>query len=74
MALIHHDASEDLPEKSMGRAALSSMNLVDMVGGGAKGCCGEGWIGGTGGIIGGWLGGMRILWVGLGIGPTRRIL
>ena len=74
MALIHRDALEDLPEKSMGRAALSSMDLVDMVGGGAKGCCGEGWIGGTGGVIWGWLGEMRVLWVGLGIGPTRRIL
>ena len=31
MALIHHDASEDLPEKSVGRAALSSMDLVDIV-------------------------------------------
>ena len=41
MALIHHDASEDLLEKSAGRAALSSMDLVDMVGGGAAGCCGE---------------------------------
>ena len=74
MALIHRDASEDLSEKSMGRAALSFMDLVDMVGGGAKGCCGKGWIGGTGGVIGGWLGEMRVLWVGLGIGPTRRIL
>ena len=51
MALIHNDASEDLPEKLAGRAALSSMDLVDMVGGGAEGCCGEGWIGGIGGVI-----------------------
>ena len=31
--MIHLDASEDLPEKSAGRAALSSV-LEDMVGGG----------------------------------------
>ena len=41
MALIYRDASEDLLEKSAGRAALSSMDLVDMVGGGAASCCGE---------------------------------
>ena len=74
MALIHHDISEDLPEKSAGRAALSSMDLVDMVGGGAEGCYGKGWMGGTGGIIKGWLGGARVLWVRLGgvmgTGPT----
>ena len=74
MALIHCDASEDLPEKSAGRAALSSMDLVDMVGGGAKGYCGEGWVGGTGGVIRGWLGRMRVLWIKLGTGPTRGIL
>ena len=51
MALIHCDASEDLPKKSAGRAALSSVNLVDMVGGGAKCCCGKGWVGDTGGVI-----------------------
>ena len=62
MALIHHDILEDLPEKSAGRAALSSVDLVDMVGGGAEGCYGEGWVGGTGGVIRGWLGGMRVLW------------
>ena len=51
MALIHHDASENLPEKLAGRAALSSVDLVDMVDGGAEGCCGRGWVGGTGGVI-----------------------
>ena len=70
MALIHRDASEDLPEKSAERAALSSVDLVDMVGGGAEGCCGKGWVGGTGGVIGGWLGGMKILWGRLGVRPT----
>ena len=61
MALIHCDASEDVPEKLAGRAALSSVDLVDMVGGGAEGCCGEGWVEGTGGVIKGWLGGARVL-------------
>ena len=74
MALIYCDASEDLPEKSAGRAALSSMDLVDMVGGGAEGCCDEGWVGDTGGVIKGWLDGARVLWVRLGgamdAGPT----
>ena len=51
MALIHCDASEDLPEKSVGRAALSSVDLVDMVGGGAEGCCGKDWVEDTGGVI-----------------------
>ena len=74
MALIHHDASEDLSEKSVGRAALSFVDLVDMVGGGAESCCGEGWVGSTGGVIRGWLGGMRVLWGRLGTGPTRGIL
>ena len=32
--MIHQDTSEDLPKKSAGRAALSSV-LEDMVGGGA---------------------------------------
>ena len=41
MALIHCDMSEDLLEKSVGRAALSSVDLVDMVDGGAEDCCGE---------------------------------
>ena len=74
MALIHHDASKDLPKKSAGRAALSSMDLVDMVDGGAEDYCGKGWVGGTGGVIKGWLGGARIFWVKLGgamdAGPT----
>ena len=74
MALIHRNASEDLLEKSAGRAALSSVDLVDMVGGGAEGCCGEGWMGGTGGVIRGWLGGMKVLWGRLGMGPTGGIL
>ena len=74
MALIHCDASEDLSEKSAGRAALSSVDLVDMVGGGAEGCCGDGWVGGVGGIIRGWLGGVRVLWVKLDAGPTGGIL
>ena len=74
MALIHHDASEDLPEKSAGRAALSSVDLVDMVGGGAEDCCGKGWVGGTGGVIRGWLDGGRVLWERLGAGPTGGIL
>ena len=74
MALIHCDASEDLPEKSVERAALSSMDLVDMVGGGAEGCCGEGWVGGTGGVIRGWLGGTKVLWGRLDAGPTGGIL
>ena len=51
MALIHQEASDDLPEKSAGRAALSSMVLVDIVGGRAGGCCGGGWLGGVGGAI-----------------------
>ena len=42
MALIHCDTSEDLLEKLVGRTALSSMDLVDMVGGRAEGCCGKG--------------------------------
>ena len=74
MALIHHDASENLPEKLAGRAALSSVDLVDMTGGGAEGCCGKGWIGGTGGIIRGWLGRGRVLWGRLGTGPIGGIL
>ena len=74
MALIHCDTSEDLPEKSVGRAALSSMDLVDMVGGGAEGYCGEGWVGGAGGVIRGWLGGTRVFWVGLDTGPTGGLL
>ena len=51
MALIHQGASDDLPEKSAGRAALSSVVLVDIVGGRARGCCGRGWLGGAGGAI-----------------------
>ena len=74
MTLIHCDASEDLPEKSAERAALSSVDLVDMVDGGAEGCCGKGWVGGAGGVIRGWLGGGRILWGRLGAGPTGGIL
>ena len=74
MALIHCDASEDLPEKSAGRAALSSVDLVDMVGGGAEGCFGEGWVGGVGGVIKGWLGGGRVLWRRLDTEPTGGIL
>ena len=35
MALLHHEASEDFPEKLAGRAALSSVVLVVIVGGGA---------------------------------------
>ena len=70
MALIHRDVSEDLLEKSAERAALSSVDLVDMVGGGAAGCCGKGWMGGTEGVIRGWLGGMKVLWRRLGVGPT----
>ena len=74
MALIHHDTSEDLPEKSVGRAALSSVDLVDMVDSGAKGYCGEGWVGGTGGVIRGWLGRTKVLWGRLGAEPTGGIL
>ena len=74
MALIHHDVSEDLPEKSVGRTALSSMDLVDMVGGGAEVCCGKSWVGGTGGVIRGWLGETKVLWGRLGTGPTGGIL
>ena len=45
MALIHRTALEGSPEKSAGRAALSSVALVDIgVAGGA---------GGTGGCLGG---------------------
>ena len=45
MALIHRTASEGSPEKSAGRAALSSVALVDIdTTGGA---------GGTGGCLGG---------------------
>ena len=51
MALIHRGVSDDLPEKSAGRAALSSMVLVDIVGGRDRGCCGRGWLGGAGGVI-----------------------
>ena len=51
MALIHRGALDDLPEKSAGRAALSSMVLVDIVGGRARDCCGGGWLGGAGGAI-----------------------
>ena len=44
MALIHRTASEGSPEKSAGRAALSSVALVDMGtaggAGGASGCLG----------------------------------
>ena len=46
MALFHRGASEDLPEKSAGRAALSSVVLVVMVGGGMVVW---GWTGITGG-------------------------
>ena len=74
MALIHCDVSEDLPEKLVGRAALSSVDLVDMVGGGAEGCCGEGWMGGTGGVIRDWLGGAKVLCGRLGAEPTGGIL
>ena len=74
MALIHRDVSEDLLEKSAERAALSSVDLVDMVGGGAAGCCGKGWMGGTEGVIRGWLGGMKVLWRRLGAGSTGGIL
>ena len=42
MALIHQNALDDFPEKLVGRAALSSVVLEDIVGGGAEGCCGEG--------------------------------
>ena len=42
MALIHWDASNDFPEKSARRAALSSVVLDDIAGGGVKGCCGRG--------------------------------
>ena len=45
MALIHRTASEGSPEKSAGRAALSSVALVDMGvtggAGGAGGCLGD---------------------------------
>ena len=49
MALIHRTASEGSPEKSAGRAALSSVALVDIgvAGGGAGGACGC--LGGAGG-------------------------
>ena len=53
MALIHWGALDDLPEKSAGRATLSSVVLVDIVGDMAGGCCGGGWLGGAGGVIGG---------------------
>ena len=74
MALIHCNTSEDLLEKSVGRAALSSMDLMDMVGGGAEGCCGKGWVEGAGDVIRDWLGEVRVLWVRLGTGPTGGIL
>ena len=38
MALIHHDASEDLLEKSAGRATLSSVDPKGVI---------RGWLGGT---------------------------
>ena len=48
MALIHRTASEGSPEKSAGRAALSSVALVDIgVAGGTGGTCGC--LGGAGG-------------------------
>ena len=51
MALIHHTASVGSPGKSVGRAALSSVVLVDMgvtgVNGGTKGM--KGCLGGAGG-------------------------
>ena len=49
MALIHRTASEGSPEKSAGRAALSSVALMDIgvAGGGAGGACGC--LGGAGG-------------------------
>ena len=48
MALIHRTASEGSPEKSAGRAALSSVALVDMgTTGGARGA--GGCLGGAGG-------------------------
>ena len=62
MALIHRTASADSPEKSAGRATLSSVVLVDMgvigvIGdaGGTKGCLGG--AGGTAlclGVLGFW--------------------
>ena len=58
MALIHHTASEGSPEKSAGRAALSSVVLVDMDvadGAGTRGCLGG--AGGTAlclGVLGNW--------------------
>ena len=51
MALIHWGVLDDLPEKSAERAALSSVVLVDIVGGRARGCYGGGWLGGAGGAI-----------------------
>ena len=44
MVLIYCDTSEDLSKKSVGRAALNSVDLVDMMGGGAEGCYGKGWV------------------------------
>ena len=61
MALIHRTASEGSPEKSAGRAALSSVALVDMgTAGGA---------GGTGGCLGG-AGGTALCLGVLGAGGT----
>ena len=53
MTLIHQRASEDLLEKSVGRAALSLVGF-DMV---FWGCSGGGWIcGGAGDCLGGAMG------------------
>ena len=51
MALIYRGALDDLPEKSAGRATLSSVVLVDIMRGRTGGCCGGGWLGGAGGAI-----------------------
>ena len=46
MALIHHGASEDLPEKLAERAALSLVGFNVMF----WGYCGSGWISGGAGV------------------------
>ena len=53
MALIHHTAPAGSPEKSAGRAALSSVVLVDMGVAGTTGGAGgmKGCLGGAGGTV-----------------------
>ena len=51
MALIHQEASEDFPEKSAGRATLSSVDFNMVIWGVGWGCWGDG-----GGFWGGTVG------------------